>query len=61
MHGGTDCKLTSGALAPAMQTWAICGPTHEQQPVFSFEQWPGVPHYGTPVVFDFDWVLMGDV
>jgi len=57
LHGGTDSKITSWALMhQGMQSRIYCGPTHDQQPVFTFDDWPQAVHTGTPQRFDFDWL-----
>ena len=35
---------------------AINGPSHDDQPVFRWSDWPDMPHEGHPDAFDFDWV-----
>jgi len=61
-HGGIDAKITSASVvakAPqSLPTWAVAGPTYDQQPVFSWESAvfiPNVTHIGHPTTFDFDW------
>jgi hypothetical protein len=58
MHGSTDAKITSAALMATLTSAAICGPTHVQQPVFTFDDWPAEVHTGTPQTFDFPWLLL---
>jgi len=35
---------------------AQSGPSHDQQPVFRWSQFPDVSHVGMPDAFDFDWI-----
>eukprot|EP00029_Vermamoeba_vermiformis_P007958 TRINITY_DN358_c0_g1_i1.p1 TRINITY_DN358_c0_g1~~TRINITY_DN358_c0_g1_i1.p1 ORF type:complete len:527 (-),score=126.30 TRINITY_DN358_c0_g1_i1:97-1677(-) len=57
--GGTDTKVTDNTIIKNMIFEAQSGPTHNQQPVFS---WSGTPvcdkigHAGMPDAFNFDWV-----
>lgn len=57
--GAIDAKITSSALLAAGNVSAIGGPTHEVQAVFTWDDWPTVPHQGQPTRFDFDWVMFG--
>ncbi|KAJ6247240.1 phospholipase b-like 1 [Anaeramoeba flamelloides] len=58
--GGLDAKVSGYAGVKKGSIWAQCGPTHDQQPVFSWKNAPkfcdSIPHEGQPEVFDFDWV-----
>eukprot|EP00455_Lapot_gusevi_P032362 TRINITY_DN3529_c0_g1_i3.p1 TRINITY_DN3529_c0_g1~~TRINITY_DN3529_c0_g1_i3.p1 ORF type:complete len:535 (-),score=171.08 TRINITY_DN3529_c0_g1_i3:144-1748(-) len=56
-HGSTDAKMTSSKLVPSLSSYAVCGPTHDQQPVFQWSTSPfqTLPHHGHPDRFDFDW------
>eukprot|EP00038_Savillea_parva_P017731 m.21411 g.21411 ORF g.21411 m.21411 type:complete len:654 (+) comp3892_c0_seq1:269-2230(+) len=63
--GGIDAKvikLTSMQAVlgtnQAPQVEAQCGPTHDQQPPFSWKAFPNTSHVGLPEVFNFDWVVM---
>ena len=58
--GAVDCKVTSDSLAGNHQAWIISGPTSQDLPAFSWENWPQYKGYreGMPDVFDFDWVHM---
>ncbi len=59
--GAIDAKLTSSALMANASVWAVGGPTHTQQPVFTWSdpEWASVPHEGQPINFDFDYVMFG--
>jgi len=58
--GGVDTKLTSSDLVSKLSGWAQSGPTHDQQPVFSWTNWTKTLgseqplHVGHPESFDFD-------
>jgi len=53
--GGIDSKATSFSLfQDGMRVHAQSGPTYNQQPVFEWKNWPKIPHYGQPPVFNFD-------
>jgi len=57
--GATDSKITSNQLSAARATIAVAGPTWDSQPPFAWtRQWEGVPHFGQPTVFAFDWVTL---
>jgi hypothetical protein len=57
--GGIDCKITTSDLSPNRTALAVSGPTWDSQPPFAWtNQWPGVPHYGHPEIFAFDFVQM---
>ncbi|KAJ3440071.1 phospholipase b-related [Anaeramoeba flamelloides] len=59
--GGLDAKIGGYADLKKSQINAQMGPTHDQQPVFSWSNAPkccdGVPHKGQPDTFDFDWIV----
>eukprot|EP01006_Ploeotia_vitrea_P043935 TRINITY_DN66792_c6_g2_i1.p1 TRINITY_DN66792_c6_g2~~TRINITY_DN66792_c6_g2_i1.p1 ORF type:complete len:448 (-),score=31.62 TRINITY_DN66792_c6_g2_i1:210-1466(-) len=61
VHGGIDSKVTSFSNFEQKGTnaygdvEAISGPTHQQQPVFCWKDWPNQPHEGQPECFNFDW------
>ncbi|KAJ3432284.1 phospholipase b-related [Anaeramoeba flamelloides] len=59
--GGLDAKIGSYADLKKSQVNAELGPTHDQQPVFTWKNAPkccdGVPHQGQPDIFDFDWIV----
>eukprot|EP00929_Paragymnodinium_shiwhaense_P119046 TRINITY_DN90936_c0_g1_i1.p1 TRINITY_DN90936_c0_g1~~TRINITY_DN90936_c0_g1_i1.p1 ORF type:complete len:688 (+),score=82.15 TRINITY_DN90936_c0_g1_i1:112-2175(+) len=65
-NGGIDAKVTNRCLFRLLQSQAISGPTHDDQPVFSWgnsapggvQLWPGWPHLGLPDNWDFSWVQM---
>ncbi|BFU25870.1 phospholipase B, putative [Entamoeba histolytica HM-1:IMSS-B] len=53
--GAVDCKI--GAASLKYKTLAYCGPTHEGGlPPFNWELFPSIQHWGTPRVYNFDWV-----
>ena len=57
--GNTDAKLVSSADVAALRLDAVCGPSHDTQPVFAWTgPWKDEPfHMGHPERFDFDWHL----
>lgn len=63
-NGGIDSKVTGNCLLRKLQTKAISGPTHDNQPVFMWrdpsgkELFPGWPHMGLPNAWNFNWVDM---
>jgi len=62
-NGGIDAKVTSYCLFKSLQCQAISGPTHQSQAVFTWgsagaDLFPGWPHLGLPLVWNFDWVQM---
>lgn len=66
--GGIDAKVlklsSMHAVLPPQsgrppQVEAQSGPTHDQQPPFSWSVFPNVSHVGVPEVFDFDWITIG--
>jgi hypothetical protein len=59
--GGVDSKVTANSLMgeTGITVDAICGPTHVQQPVFSFTgRWENVTRAGVPTVFDFEYITV---
>jgi hypothetical protein len=58
--GAIDCKITTSSMMRNLNVSAIAGPTHTDQPVFSWQgAWNNAtafPHYGHPTSFDFEWV-----
>ncbi|XP_070572931.1 putative phospholipase B-like 2 [Ptychodera flava] len=59
-HGGTDMKVTNMAMHKDFSMIAICGPTHDQQPVFQWSTsgFNNQSHLGQPDRFDFEQVLV---
>jgi len=63
-NGGIDAKVTNYCLFKTLAVQAISGPSHINQPVFSWtkedgiDAWPGYPHAGQPNTWNFDWVQM---
>jgi hypothetical protein len=58
--GAINAKVTSASMAAAMQAAVIAGPTHDQQPIFSWtseisQQFNTTSHVGQPQSFGFDW------
>lgn len=63
LGGGVDAKVTSASLQQATSAQvlvhAACGPTHSQQPVFSWSTANSTAsHVGLPDAFDFDYVAI---
>jgi len=58
--GCTDSKITSVARVHSGKVEAICGPTADQQPPFSWANWTAYPHKGMPEVFDFPWFTLSN-
>jgi hypothetical protein len=56
--GCTDSKVVDAELMSQMKCDAICGPTADQQPPFSWMNWPQWTHEGQPNTFDFSWQHM---
>jgi hypothetical protein len=58
--GALDAKVSSSQLMMHKNgaIWAENGPTHDQQPVFTWANFPTVIHYGQPEAFNFTFVLM---
>jgi hypothetical protein len=59
--GAIDAKIASwqSVVQGYPTVWAISGPTHEQQPVFSWlPQFPNVTRDGVPGAFPFEWVTI---
>jgi hypothetical protein len=62
LGGCYDTKVTDYEMAMQMTSLAISGPTYQDQPIFSWRNFPNVsfhaPHYGQPVEFNFPFVRM---
>eukprot|EP00041_Stephanoeca_diplocostata_P032423 m.1037920 g.1037920 ORF g.1037920 m.1037920 type:complete len:599 (-) comp24146_c1_seq6:2586-4382(-) len=62
--GGVDAKVTAASMMDRalakVEVHAACGPTHDQQPVFTWESaaYVNVSHEGLPPAFAFDFVPM---
>eukprot|EP00698_Gefionella_okellyi_P022872 TRINITY_DN7660_c0_g1_i1.p1 TRINITY_DN7660_c0_g1~~TRINITY_DN7660_c0_g1_i1.p1 ORF type:complete len:530 (+),score=102.91 TRINITY_DN7660_c0_g1_i1:49-1638(+) len=56
--GGIDVKIVSAELQKQQQALAICGPTRQSLPAFSWSQFPNTVHTGQPETFEFDWILI---
>ena len=58
----TNAKLMSASLLDASTMMAVGGPTHDDQPVFSWATAPAAiaatPHGGQPIAWDFDWLTL---
>ena len=61
--GAIDAKVTDIAFARRNFAFAQSGPTHDQEPVFKWNNVnsPANPHPGQPVEFDFNWVSMAPI
>ncbi|XP_077996109.1 putative phospholipase B-like 2 [Glandiceps talaboti] len=59
-HGGTDMKVTNYKMSKDLSMIAVCGPTHDQQPVFQWSKsdYKDLPHLGHPDKFDFSPVVV---
>ena len=57
--GAVDAKVTSARMLERGVVRAVCGPTTDGQPAFSWADspWANVSHAGVPERFDFDWVV----
>ena len=57
--GAVDAKVTSARMLERGEVRAVCGPTTDGQPAFSWAdpRWANVSHAGVPERFDFDWVV----
>jgi len=58
--GAINGKITSSSMVPTLSAKIVAGPTHDQQPVFSWtpeveKAFPTTFHYGQPKTFDFEW------
>ena len=65
--GGIDAKVIKVSSMQAVQppraekppgVEVQAGPSHDQQPPFSWAAFPNVSHMGLPEVFDFDWITI---
>jgi hypothetical protein len=57
--GAIDCKVTDAKMSPHMKSNAVSSPTWDSQPIFAWTQeWQGIPHYGQPEIWDFEFVEM---
>eukprot|EP00008_Paramoeba_atlantica_P006296 CAMPEP_0201489524 /NCGR_PEP_ID=MMETSP0151_2-20130828/22855_1 /ASSEMBLY_ACC=CAM_ASM_000257 /TAXON_ID=200890 /ORGANISM="Paramoeba atlantica, Strain 621/1 / CCAP 1560/9" /LENGTH=553 /DNA_ID=CAMNT_0047875145 /DNA_START=115 /DNA_END=1776 /DNA_ORIENTATION=+ len=58
-NGCYDSKITDFQNAKQLKSFAINGPTNEQQPTFTWKDtFPKAVHLGQPETFDFDWYTM---
>ena len=57
--GAVDAKVTSARMLERGEVRAVCGPTTDGQPAFSWAdpRWANISHAGVPERFDFDWVV----
>ncbi|ETO09375.1 hypothetical protein RFI_28000 [Reticulomyxa filosa] len=53
--GGYDTKLSNFAMLQSLSSWVQAGPTHDNVPPFSWDQFPDVVHTGMPLTYNFDW------
>jgi hypothetical protein len=59
LHGGMDSKITSfGLFTQRFGSHIISGPTHDQQPPFTWADWAETPHLGMPETYNFSWQLI---
>jgi len=58
--GCTDSKVASYSKMLVGAVDAACGPTHDQEPPFSWIHWPTWPHEGMPETFNFQWETLHD-
>ena len=56
--GAIDAKVTSSQMVKMMAAEALCGPTNQDQPTFTWDMWKSTPHFGQPLYFDFPFVTM---
>eukprot|EP00941_MAST-03F_sp_MAST-3F-sp1_P004216 g4216.t1 len=58
--GAVDAKVVNSSGAKEMRAYIIAGPTHEDQPVFTFDDenglWKDIKHEMMPTEWDFDWI-----
>ncbi len=59
--GGIDSKITNAVRVPKLGGYGICGPTHQGQPVFNWNdpRWKDYSHNGQPNEFNFTWIEFG--
>ena len=61
--GAVNAKFTSAARFAKQQMLFVAGPTHDDQPVFTWSTAPASvqkePHLGQPDRWDFEWALFG--
>jgi hypothetical protein len=57
-NGGIDAKVVNNCLFRKLQCQAISGPSHDQQPAFSWTAFAEYPHLGLPDTWNFNWVQM---
>lgn len=57
--GNIDAKLVGYADVAALRFEGVSGPTHEQQPIFTWtDAYRHTPHYGQPQRFSFGWEML---
>ena len=56
--GGIDTKIANLEMLKDVYSIIQSGPTHDQQPVFSWMQFPNTSHYGLPPKYDFKWITV---
>jgi len=56
--GGYDTKLANFDMLQSLSAWTQSGPTHDDLPPFSWNQFPNVVHTGMPLTYDFDWYVI---
>lgn len=59
-NGATDAKVTTSELVRKHGCHAIAGPTHDDQPPFTWDDphWRSEKHEGMPTSWSFNWVTM---
>jgi Phospholipase B len=59
-NGATDSKVTNSELVKRMASMAIAGPTHDQQPAFTWNNplFANEYHEGQPDTWNFAWKIM---
>jgi Phospholipase B len=57
--GAIDSKVTAASLISNMQAWIVLGPTNQNVPAFSWNDWPKYDKIsqGMPRVYNFDWTF----
>ena len=56
--GGYDSKLCNLDMLYTMSARVQAGPTHDDLPPFSWNDWPQYMHDGLPITYDFDWITI---
>lgn len=56
--GGIDTKIANLEMLKNVYSIIQSGPTHDQQPIFSWTQFPNISHYGLPPKYNFEWITV---